>query len=138
MMLGDEYMSYLLARILHLFVVNTSRSTSGSFSQGTRTFDCINPNLGTEGMSMLSQIILEILIFLISRSWHRVNAVLSVLRVSFGAFSCQKRSPSRRRWNPFAIRHCAVGPKSPPLTISGSNIAVNGKIVNIIRDSGVV
>ena len=100
MILNDEYLSYLLAGILHLRVVNTLRSISGSLSQSTRVLDCMNPNLGTAGMkSMLSQISLDTLTLLTSRSWHRVNAVLSVFFSGSGAFSYQKRSPDRERLN---------------------------------------
>lgn len=106
MILNDEYLSYLLAGILHMRVVNTPRSISGSLSQSTRVLDCMNPDLGTAGMkSMLSQISLDTLALLISRSWHRVNAVLSVFFSESGAFSCQKRSPPRRRLNCSAMIH---------------------------------
>ena len=47
--------------------------------------------------SELSQIILAKDVFLSSRSWEDVNAVLSVFNLAFGACSCQKRSPILRR-----------------------------------------
>ena len=105
--------------------VNTSRFISGSLLQSTNIFDCCNTLLGIEGMlSALSQIILANVTFLISCSWHRVKAVLSVSRLRFGAFSCQKRSPSRRRLNCSVNIHWKVFPSAPPSASAGSSIPV--------------
>ena len=105
--------------------VNTSRFISGSLLQSTNIFDCCNTLLGIEGMlSALSQIILANVTFLISCSWHCVKAVLSVSRLRFGAFSCQKRSPSRRRLNCSANKHWKVFPSAPPSASAGSSIPV--------------
>ena len=72
--------------------------------------------------SELSQIILAKDVFLSSRSWEDVNAVLSVFNLAFGAFSCQKRSPILRRRNCEAKMNWNVGPRIPPCgSLSSSN-----------------
>lgn len=63
---------------------------------------------------------LERVIFLISRSWQAVNAVLSVFSAAFGSFSCQKRSPFLRRPNCSPIIQPKVGPTRPPSSDGGS------------------
>ena len=117
--------TYLMCHGHLKFGVNTSRFIMGSLLQSTNVFDCCNTLLGIEGMfSALSQIILANVTFLISCSWHRVKAVLSVFFLRFGAFSCQKRSPSRRRLNWSANKHWKVFPSAPPSESAGSNIPV--------------
>ena len=117
--------TYLMCHGHLKFGVNTSRFIMGSLLQSTNVFDCCNTLLGIEGMfSALSQIILANVTFLISCSWHRVKAVLSVFFLRFGAFSCQKRSPSRRRLNWSANIHWKVFPSAPPSESAGSNIPV--------------
>lgn len=95
---------------------------SGSLSQLTNILDCSNAFLVTAGMSSaLLQIIFARLTLLISWSWQDVKAVLSVCKAKFGAFSCQKRSPTRRRLNCSAIIHWKVGPRTPPSESTGSS-----------------
>lgn len=71
--------------------------------------------------SELSQIILAKDVFLSSRSWEDVNAVLSGFNLAFGAFSCQKRSPILRRRNCEAKMNWNVGPRIPPCGSLGSS-----------------
>ena len=130
--------AYLLCRHLKSGV-NTSRFILGSLLQSTNTFDCCNTLLGIDGMSSaLSQIILANVTFLISCSWHRVKAVLSVFFLRFGAFSCQKRSPSRRRLNWSANRHWKVFPSAPPSESAGSSIPVKNHNKGTITTNAVL
>ena len=93
----------------------------------SRTFLLINGML-----SALSQTILANVVFLISCSMAALNAVRSVFKVAFGAFSCQKRSPTLRRRNCSATTHWKVGPRTPPSLGRGSSIPEKGKELKII------
>ena len=104
-------------------VVHALRFIFGNSSQLHLTEDCIKASFWIEVMSsLLSHIILEKRVFLISFSWQRLSAVLSVFKVALGAFSCQKRSPILVRLNWFAKMHWNVALSSPPLGSLGSSI----------------
>ena len=104
-------------------VIHALRFIFGNSSQLTLTEDCIKASFWIEVMSsLLSHIILEKRVFLISFSWQLLNAVLSVFKVTLGAFSCQKRSPNLVRLNWFAKMHWNVALSSPPLGSLGSSI----------------
>ena len=84
-------------------------------SHSTFSLDCWNTILLTAVMlSALSQSILAKVVFLISCSIASLYAVRLVFKFSFGAFSCQKRSPTLRRLNCSATMHWKVGPSTPP------------------------
>ena len=78
-------------------------------------------------LSALSHSILAKVVFLISRSIAPLYAVRSVFKFRFGAFSCQKRSPTLRRLNCSATMHWKVGPSTPPSLGLGSSIPLKKK-----------
>ena len=87
-------------------VIHGVRLTVGKALQGVLELDGLNTlGLIFEMLSALSQSIFANVVFLISRSMAALNAVRSVFKLGFGAFSCQKRSPILRRWNCSAIMH---------------------------------
>ena len=89
-----------------LCFTHASRLTVGRALHSTLLSLCSRTFLLITGMlSALSQIILANVVFLISPSMAALNAVRSVFKLGFGAFSCQKRSPTLRRRNCSATMH---------------------------------
>ena len=118
--------------VLHQCDNHGSRLTVGRALHGTLFLLCSRTLLLIYGMlSALSQIILANVVFLISCSMAALNAVRSVFKLGFGAFSCQKRSPTLRRRNCSATMHWKVGPRTPPSLGLGSSIPRKGEQLKV-------